>query len=39
MWRVYLVEHGYGDVTMGDGSAGDRKADMNMESEALEFEK
>jgi len=38
LWRLYLVEHGHGDLTMGDGSAGDRKADANEESEELEFE-
>ncbi|WVQ86047.1 hypothetical protein IAT38_008215 [Cryptococcus sp. DSM 104549] len=38
-WRRYLVEHGYGDLVMGDGSAGEVVlAGKNVEKEALEFE-
>ncbi|ORY28642.1 putative glycerophosphoinositol permease [Naematelia encephala] len=37
-WRLYLVEHGYGEIEMGDGSAGARKALSNEEKEELEFE-
>lgn len=37
MWRQYLVEHGYGDVVMGDGTAGERKVDVNEDVEKLEF--
>jgi len=37
LWRIYLVEHGYGDVAMGDGSAGVRKADVNVDVERMEF--
>ncbi|ORX33756.1 major facilitator superfamily domain-containing protein [Kockovaella imperatae] len=36
-WRQYLVEHGYGDLHMGDGSAADRSAADNREQEKLEF--
>ena len=36
-WRQYLVEHGYGDIAMGDGSAADRNAAENAEHEKLEF--
>lgn len=38
-WRVFLVEHGYGDLEMGDGSAGVTNASGNREIESLEFEK
>ncbi|GFZ43229.1 Probable metabolite transport protein GIT1 [Saitozyma sp. JCM 24511] len=37
-WRQYLVEHGYGDIVMGDGSAGEVTATGNKEVEELEFE-
>ena len=37
-WRQYLVEHGYADLTMGDGSAEFRSAAANKEHEVLEFE-
>lgn len=36
-WRQYLVEHGYGDVTMGDGSLAERSATANMVDGKLEF--
>ncbi len=40
MWRQYLVDHGYADLQMGDGSVGNTtNAAANRESEALEFEK
>lgn len=40
MWRQYLVDHGYADLQMGDGSVGNTtNASANRESEALEFEK
>jgi hypothetical protein len=38
-WRQYLVEHGYGDLVMGDGSAGAIHASGNKEVEELEFAK
>lgn len=38
-WRQYLVEHGYGDIVMGDGSAGEVTATGNKEVEQLEYEK
>ncbi|KAK8865745.1 hypothetical protein IAR55_000892 [Kwoniella newhampshirensis] len=37
MWRQYLVEHGKGDVIMGDGSAGERRAEGNVEKGDLSF--
>lgn len=37
IWRQYLVDQGYGDITMGDGSAGLRDAKVNEETEVLEF--
>lgn len=37
-WRQYLVEHGYGDIVMGDGTAGVTNASANKEVEELEFE-
>ncbi|KAK4688572.1 hypothetical protein P7C73_g1544, partial [Tremellales sp. Uapishka_1] len=36
-WRQYLVEHGYADLQMGDGSAGIISAKENIEKEELEF--
>jgi MFS family permease len=38
-WRQYLVENGYADLDMGDGTAGFRNADANKEDEALSFER
>jgi hypothetical protein len=37
-WRGYLVEHGYGDLVMGDGSAGTVQAAGNKEVEKLDFD-
>jgi len=37
-WRQYLVDNGYGQIEMGDGSAGLRDAEMNVEVEKLEFD-
>jgi len=38
-WRQYLVEQGYGELVMGDGSAGEIQAAGNKEVEELEFER
>jgi hypothetical protein len=37
-WREYLVAQGYGDLVMGDGSAGEVSATGNKEVEKLEFD-
>lgn len=37
-WRQYLVEHGYSDIQMGDGTNGTKDASANKEKEALEFD-
>ncbi|WVR05689.1 hypothetical protein IAU60_002713 [Kwoniella sp. DSM 27419] len=37
-WRQYLVQHGHGDLTMGDGSEGDKHADGNVEKGKLSFD-
>ncbi|OCF45243.1 hypothetical protein I317_00765 [Kwoniella heveanensis CBS 569] len=36
-WRQYLVEHGKGDVVMGDGSEGEVRAEGNAEKGELSF--
>ena len=37
-WRQYLVEHGYGDIVMGDGSAAVNAASANKDTQKLEFD-
>jgi MFS family permease len=37
-WRQYLVDNGYGDVQMGDGSDGIVSASGNQDLEKLEFD-
>jgi len=37
-WRQYLVDNGYGHLTMGDGSCGVVDATQNRDAEKLEFE-
>ena len=37
IWRQYLVQHGYGDIVMGDGSDKERKVEGNDDVEKLEF--
>lgn len=39
VWRQYLVDNGYADLNMGDGSAGFRNAEVNQEIEQLSWEK
>ena len=38
LWRLYLVDHGYGDLIMGDGTAALREAGSNNDVEKLEFD-
>ncbi|KAL1411932.1 Plasma membrane permease, mediates uptake of glycerophosphoinositol and glycerophosphocholine [Vanrija albida] len=38
LWRQYLVDNGYGDIQMGDGSE-EHSAKANADVEKLEFEK
>ncbi|WWC60478.1 uncharacterized protein I303_103051 [Kwoniella dejecticola CBS 10117] len=38
LWRQYLVDHGKGDVVMGDGSSENRAAVGNAEKGELSFE-
>ncbi|KAL7423678.1 Plasma membrane permease, mediates uptake of glycerophosphoinositol and glycerophosphocholine [Cryptotrichosporon argae] len=36
-WRQYLVDHGYADLVMGDGSEGEVVVAQNVETKSLEF--
>ncbi|KAK1922674.1 MFS general substrate transporter [Papiliotrema laurentii] len=36
-WRQYLVDHGYGDIQMGDGTEGEKTAQANEEKGELEY--
>ena len=38
MWRLYLVQHNYGQVVMGDDSTEEKSANENIETALLEFE-